>query len=255
MLQRSCPGLQVESGAGRVGGAAAGCGEMAAIWFITGTDTDVGKTVFSTVLTRRLVALGIRVRAVKPACSGGRADAERLLQAQGGKLSLDEINPWSFPEPLAPVLAARKAGTPLNRAEVLRFLRRSARACDLLVVEGAGGLLSPLGEGFDNRDLLVALRARPWIVCPDRLGAVGQSRLVLEALPPSLRRQAQVVLVDQPTPDASTTTNEALLGEWIGAERIHRFPWLTEDPLKVKVKLGKAGGIRKLELKIKNWGI
>ena len=201
---------------------------VSAIWFITGTDTGVGKTVFTAALTRHLLQLGVAVRAVKPVCSGGREDARALFDAQGGTVPLDVINPWHFRKPIAPILAARAEGRPVEQAQMLAFLRASSQSCDLLLVEGAGGLLSPMGEGFDARDLIVALKARPWIVCPNRLGAVGQSRLVLESLSPAVRKRAQVVLVDPAgaSRDASTRSNRALLAEWAAEDRLHRFPFL-----------------------------
>ena len=184
--------------------------------------------MFTAALTRHLLRLGVNVRAVKPACSGGREDARALHDALGGTVPIDAINPWHYRKPTAPILAARAAGRPLEKGEMLMFLRASSQSCDLLLIEGAGGLLSPMGEGFDARDLMVALKARPWIVCPNRLGAVGQSRMVLESLSPAVRKRAQVVLVDPPSAarDASTRSNRALLTEWVGGDRHHRFPFL-----------------------------
>lgn len=216
---------------------------VAAIWFITGTDTGVGKTVFSTALTRRLRGLGVAVRAVKPLCSGGREDAEALFRAQEGELALDAINPWNFQQAIAPVLAARAEGVRITRVQVLRFLRSASRGCDLLLVEGAGGLLSPMGEGFDSRDLIVALRARPWIICPDRIGAVGQGRMVWESLPKSVRTRAQLVLMAQETPDPSVESNGALLAEWIRSVRLRRFPFLSSASRKGAIRPEPFAGI------------
>ena len=80
------------------------------IYFIIGTDTGVGKTVFTALLTRRLREKEVRVAALKPLCSGGREDARVLRAASGHVLSLDEINPWHFRAPLAPLLAAIPVG-------------------------------------------------------------------------------------------------------------------------------------------------
>ena len=124
---------------------------------------------------------GGRFRAVKPFCSGGREDAEALFAAQGGMVPMDEINPWHFRAPLAPLVAARRQGVRVTLEEATAFLRRSARGRDRLLVEGAGGLLSPLGEGFTARELIRATRARVLVVCPDRLGAINQSLLVFAA--------------------------------------------------------------------------
>ena len=197
---------------------------MGEIWFITGTDTGVGKTVFTVLLTRYLRSTGVSVRAVKPLCSGGRADAMQLVASQNGEIPLDDVNPWHFKRSLAPVLAARAERSCVTKDQVIDFLRQSARKCDLLLVEGAGGLLSPLGEDYSNRELITGVRARPWIVCPDRLGAVGQARLVLAALPPAIERRAQVVLVGQKPADPSARWNAALLGETIGGDRVHTLP-------------------------------
>jgi dethiobiotin synthetase len=197
---------------------------MGEIWFITGTDTGVGKTVFTVCLTRHLRSLGVAVRAVKPLCSGGREDAVLLREAQAGDIPLDDLNPWHFKKPIAPVLAARQERRRVSKDAVIDFLRQSARKCDLLLVEGAGGLLSPLGEDYSNRELITGVRARPWIVCPDRLGAVGQARLVLSALPPAIERRAQVVLVGQKPADPAARWNAALLGEAIGGDRVHTMP-------------------------------
>jgi dethiobiotin synthetase len=104
-----------------------------------------------------------------------------------------------------------------------------------LLVEGAGGLLSPLGENFDSRDLIAALRATPMVVCPNRLGAVNQVLLTLAALPRSASCRARVVLMSPSKPDASTSTNVSLLAEFLDAKRIFCLPWLGGrfDPEKV----------------------
>ena len=94
------------------------------------------------------------------------------------------------------------------------------------MVEGAGGLLSPLGEDFDSRDLIKALNAVTIIVCPNKLGAVNQVRLVLEALPPDTKRNARVVLVNPKKPDAASRTNLELLKEFVEPDRLRVIPWI-----------------------------
>jgi len=104
-----------------------------------------------------------------------------------------------------------------------------------VLVEGAGGLLSPLGEDFDSRDLLVALRATPVVVCPDRIGAVNQVRLTLAALPRAAGNRARVVFRSPPKPDPATGANAALLAEYFDGKRIFGLPWFGRrfDPEKV----------------------
>ncbi len=194
--------------------------------FITGTDTGAGKTVLTALLTRFLCERGVKVAALKPVCSGGRGDARVLHAALEGALTLDEVNPWHFRAPLAPVLAARREHRRVVLAEVLAHVRRMQRRFQVVLVEGAGGLLSPLGWDFDSRDLMAALGATPIVVCPNRLGAVNQVLLTLHALPHSLSSQARVVLRSPSQPDASAATNVSLLAGRPGAERIFCLPWL-----------------------------
>src|SRR5207244_10083399 len=114
------------------------------ILFITGTDTGVGKTVLTSLLARHLRERGVAVAALKPICSGGRADARVLHFSQNGAVTLDEINPWHFRAPLAPLLAARREHRRVDLAKVLAHVRRVQRRFEVILVEGAGGLLSPL---------------------------------------------------------------------------------------------------------------
>ena len=110
--------------------------------------------------------------------------------------------------------------------EVVAHIRRVAKSFEVVVVEGAGGLLSPLGEDFDSRDLIKALGATPIIVCPNKLGAVNQVRLTLSALPRAAARRARIVLVNPARPDAASRTNVELLKEFIAENRLRILPWL-----------------------------
>ena len=199
---------------------------MKPIYFITGTDTGVGKTVLTALLAAFLRGRGVNVAALKPLCSGGRADAEIIFTALGGGLTLDEINPWHFRAPIAPLLAARREQKSVRLADVLVRLRAVQIFFDVTLVEGAGGLLSPLGENFDSRELIVALNAAPIIVAPNRLGVVNHVLLTLAALPPKYRAKARVVLMLPAQPDSATATNAGLLAEFFPTEKIFLFPWL-----------------------------
>jgi dethiobiotin synthetase len=198
-------------------------------FFITGTDTGVGKTVLTALLARYLRERGVNAAALKPICSGGRDDARALRAAMNGALTSDEINPWHFRAPIAPLLAARRERKRVTPADVLAHVRTMQKRFDVLLVEGAGGLLSPLGENFDSRDLIAALRATPMVVSPNRLGAVNQVLLTLAALPRSASCRARVVLMSPSKPDASTNTNVGLLAEFFDAKRIFELPWLGEN--------------------------
>ncbi|MDE3098387.1 MAG: dethiobiotin synthase [Verrucomicrobiota bacterium] len=197
-------------------------------YFVTGTDTGVGKTVLTVLLARFLRGRGIAAAAIKPVSSGRRGDARQLFRAMDGALPLDDINPWHFGAPLAPALAARLEGKKILLGDVLAHCRRMRKRFDALVVEGAGGLLSPLGEDFDSRDILTALRATPIIAAPNRLGTVNAVLLTLEALPQSLRRKAKIVTMQtepQKRPTSAARSNPALLEQLCGAE-VFTLPWL-----------------------------
>src|SRR5271155_3866852 len=194
------------------------------IFFITGTDTGVGKTVLTVLLARFLRKRGVNAAALKPICSGSRGDARALYAAMSGTLTLDEINPWYFRAPVAPLLAARRKDKRVKLSQVLAHVRAMQKRFDALLIEGAGGLLSPLGENFNSRNLITALRATPVAVCPNRLGAVNQVLLALEALPKNLRVKTRVVLMLPLKPDVSAGTNGKLLAEFSNA-KIVSLPW------------------------------
>jgi dethiobiotin synthetase len=198
------------------------------IFFVTGTDTGVGKTVLAVLLVKFLRESGVNAAALKPICSGGRTDARKIFEAMNKALSLDEINPWHFHAAIAPLMAARAEKRKVKLSQVLAHVRALQRRFDILLIEGAGGLLSPLGEGFDSRDLIVALRATPIIVAQNKLGTMNQVLLTLEALPKNLRAKSRVVLVSPEKPDASTKTNAKLLAEFFDPEKISLLPRLNK---------------------------
>lgn len=198
---------------------------MKKIIFITGTDTGAGKTVLTTLLAEFLRAKKIDAAALKPICSGGRGDAEKIFAALGGALSLDEINPWHFRAAVAPSLAARLKTKSVKLAQVLKHVSSTQKYFEVVLVEGAGGLLSPLGENFDSRDLILKLDAAPVIVVQNKLGVVNHVLLSLEALPEKFRRQTKVVLMSPVRKDSATDSNAKLLAEFFPAEKILTLPW------------------------------
>ena len=203
---------------------------MQPAFFITGTDTGVGKTVLTALLAQFLRQRCVPVAALKPLCSGGRADALILHAALAGDLTLDEINPWHFRAALAPAVAAQLERKSVKLAAVLAHLRATRRKFAVTLVEGAGGLLSPLGENFNSLDLIIALRATPIVVAPNKLGAVNHILLTLAALPEPLRRRARVVLMLPAKPDAATAHNARLLGNYFPPDQIFTLPWLGQYP-------------------------
>lgn len=196
---------------------------------VTGTGTGVGKTVLSGLLVRRLIRLGRTVRAFKPLCSGGRGDARVLEAALGGIQALDEINPWHFEAPLSPALAAQLERRTVTLEAVFAHIRQHSKQSELTLVEGAGGLLSPLTVDGDTRDLIVRLKARPLIVASNRLGVIHDVRATLSCLPLSLRSRIPVVLMAPATVDASTARNARSLSEYHPADRIVEIPRVSPE--------------------------
>jgi dethiobiotin synthetase len=197
---------------------------MKSMIFITGTGTGVGKTVLTALLAEFVGSRGLRVAALKPVCSGGRGDARRLHAALGGALSLDQVNPWHFRAAIAPLLAARRERKRVTLGPVLAHLRQVRQRFEVVLIEGAGGLLSPLGAGFNSRDLISALEATPIVVAPNQLGVVNHILLTLEALPEGLRHQAKVVLMSPPMPDSAMASNARLLRQ-LSVSNLCALPW------------------------------
>ena len=172
---------------------------------------------------------GVRVAALKPLCSGGRDDARTLHTALGGALSLDEINPWHFRAPVAPALAAAREKKIVTLRDVASHISSVQKKFEVTLVEGAGGLMSPLGKNFDSRDLISELRAVPIIVAQNKLGAVNHVLLTLEALPENLREKTNVVLMSPSKANAASRTNAALLGQFFPPKKIVTLPWLGKN--------------------------
>lgn len=149
--------------------------------FVTGTDTDVGKTAVAIALVRRLVAAGERVGVYKPVATGGTGDAAALWEAAGRPLTLDQVCPQVFPAAISPPRSARAAGAEVDAALLARGLEPWTRGFDIVVVEGAGGLFSPLADGLSNADLAGRLGMPLVVVDAARLGAIGRTLATVTA--------------------------------------------------------------------------
>ncbi|MBF0549194.1 MAG: dethiobiotin synthase [Deltaproteobacteria bacterium] len=165
---------------------------MAKILAMMGTDTEVGKTYVSCLLIRALDKAGIRVAAFKPLESGCPVidggmlpeDGLALGQAAGGRQALDEINVYRFQEPVAPGIAAVMEGVTIDWARINQRLLNLTQQYDLVVLEGAGGLLVPLGGGETWLSWLPTISAEVGVILVgrNRLGTINHTLLSLEAL-------------------------------------------------------------------------
>jgi dethiobiotin synthetase len=186
---------------------------MAKIIFITGTDTGVGKTLLTALLLRHLRANGCRALAMKPFCSGGRGDVRLLQSLQRGELSDAEANPFYFGAPVAPLVELKKARRDVPLKEVVASIRHVEKKCDVLLVEGSGGLMVPLGKGYLVEDLIVKLKCRVIVVSRNRLGTINHTLMTVARLKARgvRNREIRVALMGGPRHDTSSVTNEGML--------------------------------------------
>ncbi len=180
---------------------------------ITGTDTGVGKTLVTAALARCLVRRGARIGVMKPIETGcddaerSRWDSSCLQMAAGTADPLEVVSPYRFGAPLAPKSAAEQEHRSIDVGVIVHAFDRLARDRDLVLVEGAGGLLVPIGAGVDQRDLMVRLGLPVLVVGRTALGGVNHARLTLDALAVSGLRVAALVL-NRAAPSRSRTEEE-----------------------------------------------
>lgn len=203
---------------------------MGEIIFITGTDTGVGKTVLTALLLTHLRRRKIHALAMKPFCSGGRADVRALQQLQPGELSDAEMNPFYFDEPVSPYVGAQKSGIEIRPEEVIAKITRIKSRCDFLLVEGAGGVMVPLGKNFLMRNLIQQLRAKVLLVSRDRLGTLNHTMLSVLALQSIQIKRLKVILMSQETKDVSAKSNRNTLQELIEPTNVFLLPFLGKRP-------------------------
>lgn len=156
---------------------------MAKRLFVTGTDTDAGKTHISSAILAHLARQGRKVAGLKPIASGGRDDAERLWRHSNLQLPLDAHNPFYFAPPIAPHLAAAEAGVTLDVDTVLSALAPwQQQQADWLLMEGAGGWRVPLNEQQRFSDLAKSWGGGVVLVVGMKLGCVNHALLTAEAI-------------------------------------------------------------------------
>lgn len=229
-------------------------------WFITGTDTGVGKTAVAASLARGFLSAGLRVGVMKPVESGCEprgglllgSDALALKEAASFEAPLDLINPYSFALPVSPELAARRAGVEIDFPVIREAFQEIRAQSDVVIVEGAGGLLVPLceadkgvggaehgagggREGVDGEkallmaDLAVFLGLPLIIVAHSRIGVINQCLLTVEA---ARRRGLGIegIVLNHPTAPAAEDRSLSSNGEEL--RRHSGVPLLGEVPYK-----------------------
>lgn len=191
---------------------------------VLGTDTEVGKTVIAGAIADWFRRRSLRVAVCKPCATGCvrrreglvSEDAEFLAHCADARFPLDVICPQRYVEPLAPAVAAERAGEPIDWTEIDRCITAMSRESDVMIVEGIGGLMVPMDARHTFRDVAVALRIPAVIVARPDLGTINHTLLTIGML-----RQAGVrplgVIINRYPPDGATVaqeTNPAAIERW-----------------------------------------
>lgn len=218
-------------------------------FFITGTDTEVGKTWVACRLLEQASAAGLRTLGLKPVAAGAdpapspcgthdgptNEDARALMAASSIKLPYDQVNPVLLQAPMAPHLAAQQEGRRMNVARLAGYVRgallsEAARDPDLLLVEGAGGWKVPVNDRESLADLAVELDLPVILVVGMRLGCLNHALLTADAIRTSgLRLAAWVANVLPGQTMAALDDNIATLEQWLPAPRLSLPPVVGHD--------------------------
>jgi dethiobiotin synthetase len=206
--------------------------------FVTGTDTGVGKTVVAAAIVAALSARGVRVRALKPVITGLDEPADpdwppdHELLARVAGCAPEEVALRRYGPPVSPHLAAALAGRPIDAARLIEEIRATAGQAEMVVVEGAGGLLVPLGDDLDVRGLALALGLPLVIAARPGLGTINHTLLTLAEARHAGLTIAGVVLTPWPaSPSVIEQSNLATL-ERLGATEVSTLaPIPRADPV------------------------
>jgi dethiobiotin synthetase len=203
-------------------------------WFITGTDTGVGKTHVTTLLLRQLRHQGIRAAAMKPIACGfdGRNDARTYHRIMKKEVPLDIINPIHFRSPLAPSVAARIEHRRINMMTIRNAYAHLAARYSLILVEGAGGLMVPVKRDYFMADLARDMNLPVIVIARLGLGTINHTLLTVRQAKAIGLHVAGIILND-------TTGNRGL------AERtnIREVPAICGVPLFGIIPFGKKSGL------------
>ncbi len=206
--------------------------------FVTGTDTEVGKTVLAAAICAALAARGERVAAFKPVVTGldepsgeWPRDHELLASVASAGQTAEDVAPARFGPAVSPHYAAELAGTTLEPLELARTARAAGEAADALVCEGVGGLMVPLTSGYLVRDLAVDLDLPIVVAARPGLGTISHSLLSVEAARTAGIEVKAVVLTpwpDDPSP-MERSNRETIVS--LGDVPVHGLPHASPSSL------------------------
>jgi dethiobiotin synthetase len=216
--------------------------------FVTATDTGVGKTILSAALLAALAATGETVRAFKPVVTGLEDEAEiaargdwppdhELLAAAAG-MTTEQVTPLRYGPAVSPHLAARLAGEQIDPAALLRAARAHEGSATTLIVEGVGGLLTPLADEYSVCDLAVALDLPVLIAARPGLGTINHTLLTIHAARTAGLSVRAVVFTPWATwPTALEHSNQATVAR-LGDVQVQTLSEIPSPGLEDLVKAG-----------------
>ncbi len=186
-------------------------------FFITGTDTDAGKTYVSSLIIKSLRAEGINTLGYKPLCCGGREDAYALKEASGGEVDLDKVNPVWMRTAAAPYVAAMFEKASIEIEPLIKGASELAEQCDVVIAEGAGGWMVPVLKDYTIGDYAKELGLPVILIVGNKLGALNHTMLTVQAMRASGVEPVGLIfnnLIDEL--DTATITNKGIAEEMTG---------------------------------------
>jgi dethiobiotin synthetase len=159
-------------------------------WFITGTDTEIGKTWCTLAFIQHFKNQGLRVAGMKPIAAGcyrsdvnlRNSDAEQILELSGLDVPYDWVNPYAFEPPIAPHIAAAQVGQSMQLEKIIEKYQQLATLADVVIIEGVGGWRVPINATQSLKDMVLAMNVPVILVVGLRLGCINHALLSAETI-------------------------------------------------------------------------
>ena len=191
-------------------------------YLITGTDTGIGKTFCCCGLLRAARAKGLKCSGMKPFCTGDTADVDLIAAAGANEVPRHVLNPVWLRPPLAPYTAAMLESRPIDLVAVKQAYEELSTQHELVLVEGAGGLLVPILQGYNFRDLASDLKLGVILIAPNRLGTINHTLLTAESVQNAGLQLSLVILNElDAEPTLAAQTNQSILEGLLSAPLYH----------------------------------
>jgi len=222
-------------------------------FLITGTNTGVGKTVFTGLYNKYLNNfINVKSHSIKPFCSGGTNDLEFIKASNFFNNNNFDINYWYNELPVSPAAVELITKKDVNFDQVISRINKIIilRYFDVLLIEAVGGFLSPINKFYNVSSIAEKLSSNLIIVAPNQVGVVNHVLMTIETALARFLDISCVVLMDQSNPDPSSVNNSELISMHLplmnSFKGVFNFPWLgarADNPAFISVNLKKAEGV------------